>query len=176
MKRQDMTESKSKSVDAELLATADGLKRTYSQGTPASAPGFFRPGHKRFGGRTKGSQNRRTKQAIEIVEAMGFHPASFLAACALTGLMPNPDGSTTPISTEDRLRAATALAPFCMPRLMATQLSGNPDAPIAVDGLDMNKLLEDSDSIALVQALALRMAGYSDVVQMPKQLPAAEQE
>ena len=63
-----------------------------------------------------------------------------------------------------------------MPRLQATQLSGNPDAPIAVAELDITKLCQDPAMVEKMQDLAIAMAGYSDVVQMPKQLPAAEQE
>ncbi len=167
-----------KTADPELQAMVDGLKKSYGQGpgTPALGPGF-RPGHLRVGGRKPGSQNKRTRQAIEICEAMDFHPAAFLATIALTGQMPNPDGTSTPVSTEDRLRAVTALAPFVMPRLQATQVSGNPDSPLAVDtGFDINMLLADSTSVELMQSLALRMAGYSDVVRPLKQLPAGEQE
>ena len=170
--------SKKKIADPELQAMVDGLKKSYGQrpGTPAMGPGF-RPGHSKLGGRKPGSQNKRTRQAIEICEAMDFHPAAFLATIALTGQMPNPDGTSTPVSTEDRLRAVTALAPFVMPRLQATQVSGNPDSPLAVDtGFDINVLMGDSASVELIQALALRAAGYSDVVQMPKQLPAPERE
>jgi hypothetical protein len=120
---------------------------------------------------------KRTKLALEICQDMGFHPAAFLAACALTGQMPNPDGTTTPISTEDRLRAATALAPFVMPKLQATQVTGKDDGPIEVEnGFDINVLMADPASIELAQALALRLAGCTEPIHTPMLLPAGEQE
>ena len=169
--------SKDKIAKSELQVTVDGLKESYGQPRTASMGPGFHPGHKKFGGRVRGSQNKRTKLALEICQELNFHPAAFLATCALTGQMPNPDGSSVPISTEDRLRAATALAPFCMPKLQATQLSGNPDAPLAVDtGFDINALLADPAAVELAQALALKIEGCQEPTQRPKLLEASNQE
>src|ERR1035438_632156 len=89
-----------------------------NKGKTAIAGTGFKVGHPRLGGRRPGSQNKRTKLALEICEELNFHPAAFLATIALTGLMPNPDGSTTPVTTDDRLRAVTALAPFVTPKAL----------------------------------------------------------
>jgi len=165
--------------DTELLATIDGLQKTYGPDIPTVG---FSPRKGRFGGRVKGSQNKRTKQALEICERLRFHPAAFLATVALTGLMPNPDGSTTPVSPEDRLRAATALAPFVMPRLQATQISGDQDAPIAVErAIDMKRILADPVGLRLMQDLSLHMTEL-DVYTLPAAkvgeytLPAAKED
>jgi hypothetical protein len=140
---------------AAMNTTADGLKKPYGQ--PVTA-GAFKIGHPRVGGRKPGSPNRRTKQALEICEELSFHPAAFLATIALTGLMPNPDGSTTPVTTDDRLRAATALAPFVMPRLQATQVTGKDDGPLAVATLDMSRILADPALVEQAQNIALALA------------------
>lgn len=169
--------SKDKIAKSELQVTVDSLKTAYQPRVGSSLGPGFHPGHKKFGGRVRGSQNKRTKLALEICQELNFHSAAFLATCALTGQMPNPDGSSVPISTEDRLRAATALAPFCMPKLQATQLSGNPDAPLAVDsGFDINVLLADPAAVEAAQTLALKLEGCQEPTQRPKQLPAGDQE
>jgi hypothetical protein len=116
---------------------------------------MFKPGHARVGGRKKGSPTKRTKLALEICEAMDFHPAAFLATIAMTGLMPNADGTTTPVTPDDRLRAATALAPFVMPKLQATQVTGRDDGPVAVAALDVTAILANPQLAAAAQELAL---------------------
>jgi hypothetical protein len=95
------------------------------------AAGFF---PRKRGGRKVGSPNKRTRHALEICEELDFHPAAFLATIAMTGLMPNADGTSTPVSTEERLKAGVALCPFIMPRLQATQtqITGKDEGPIQV--------------------------------------------
>jgi hypothetical protein len=148
--------NKNTTADTELLATMDAMKKTYSQpGAAATAPGF-QPSHPRVGGRKPGSQNRRTRQAIEISETLIFHPAAFLATIALAGMMPNPDGSTTPVTKDDRIRAATSLAPFLMPCLQATQVTGANDGPIEVATTDtLALILNNSEAVEAAQKLAL---------------------
>jgi hypothetical protein len=106
----------------------------------------------------KGAQNKRTKLALEICEELDFHPAAFLATIALTGLMPNPDKSTTPVSPDDRIKAAIALAPFVMPRLQATQVTGRNEGPIEVAALDIGSLIQDPVLFEMAQTLAISMA------------------
>ena len=117
--------------------------------------GVFQTGHARVGGRKKGSPTKRTKLALEICQELDFHPAAFLATIAMTGLMPNPDGTTTAVTPDDRLRAATALAPFVMPRLQATQVTGKDDGPVAVAMLDVTAILANPELAAAAQELAL---------------------
>ena len=142
---------------SELQAAADGLRKTYGQ--PGAGPGF-KIGHPRVGGRKPGSQNKRTKMALEICQELNFHPAAFLATIALTGLMPNPDGTATPVTTDDRLRAALGLAPFVMPKLAQTTLSGNDGGPIEVDnsGFDIRMIMADESLLEAAQKLALAMS------------------
>lgn len=119
--------------------------------------GVFQTGHARVGGRKRGSPTKRTKLALEICEAMDFHPAAFLATIAMTGLMPNADGTTTPVGTDDRLRAATALAPFVMPKLQATQVTGKDDGPIETATLDVSAILANPELAKAAQEIALMM-------------------
>lgn len=114
------------------------------------------------GGRKPGSLNRRTRQAIEICEALDFHPAAFLATIALTGQMPNPDGTTTPVAPEERTRAAIALAPFVMPKLQATSTQiSNPDGgPVEV--LDWTSILANPEMAEAAEKLALAAAMVPD--------------
>lgn len=76
----------------------------------------------------------------------------------MTGLMPNPDGSTTPVTTDERIRAATALSPFVMPRLQSTQMMGADGGPIATATLNMNALLADAETLELAQALSIKLS------------------
>jgi len=42
----------------------------------------FEPGHKKIGGRTKGTPNKLTKEAIEILERLGCNPIEGMAKIA----------------------------------------------------------------------------------------------
>jgi hypothetical protein len=150
--------NKKQTADVELQATADGIRKEYGRGTPGS----FMVGHQKVGGRKPGSPNKRTKLALEICQELNFHPAAFLATIALTGLMPNPDGTTTPVTTEDRLKASLGLAPFVMPRLQATQLTGKDDGAIAAVNFDFTQLLQNPEAVEAMQKLALAMAAVPD--------------
>src|SRR5689334_22410659 len=92
----------------------------------------FTVGHVKVGGRRKGSPVKRTAEAREIAEQLGFHPVAFLAHVAMTGKIPNQDGPETPVSAEDRLDAAKAVAPYLLPKLSAQQVTGKDDGPIEV--------------------------------------------
>src|ERR1017187_2102180 len=124
------------------------------------APGShsFPIGHPRFfgSGRVPGSKNRQTREAIASVEATGFHPAAFLATCAMTGMMPNVDGSSTPISAKERLKAAISLCPYLMPRLLASQVT-NVDDPVD-RAIDLSAIMQDPALVEKAQDLAIALA------------------
>jgi hypothetical protein len=136
--------------NVQVQVPTDGLKQLVTRNR-------FPVGHPKYAGagRVPGSTNRRTKQALEICETLNFHPAAFLATIALTGLMPNPDGSTISVTTEDRLKAATALCPFVMPRLLASQVTTTDD-PVE-RAIDISPLLNDPHLVDIAQQLALAM-------------------
>jgi hypothetical protein len=146
--------TKKQTATSELQATADGLKKTYGQ---SSTPAGFKIGHPRLGGRKPGSQNKRTRQAIEICEAMDFHPAALLATVVLTGKLPNPDGTTVEIDASGRMDALKALCPYVMPRLQATQVTGKDDGPIAVATLDISRIMADPALVEQAQNIALAL-------------------
>jgi hypothetical protein len=125
----------------------------------------FAKGHPRYGGRRKGSVSKRTKQAREIAESLGFHPIEWLSHVAVRGTMPNPDGSETPVEAGMRLDAAKAAAPYIVPRLSATQVTGADDAPVQVN-FPTQALLADPVMADKMADLALWVAlnGDSDGV------------
>lgn len=122
---------------------------------------------RRRGGRQVGSPNKRTRQALEICEQLDFHPAAFLTVIAMTGLMPNADGTSTPVSPDERLKAAVALCPFVMPRLQATQtqITGKDEGPVQV--LDLSKILADPELCRQAQSLALAMCEVGEAPKLP---------
>lgn len=121
--------------------------------------GNFKPGHPRFGGRKKGSQNKRTREVQEILDRLDFHPVEFLAIVASTGQMPNPDGSFTAVDAVERLGAAKAIAPFCAPRLQAVeaQVNGIAEPQLSVV-LPTTQILSDPKLCDALNDLALLVA------------------
>ncbi len=143
--------SKMKTQEEELLT---GMKAP-----PANA---FKPGHPRYGGRKKGSPVRRTAEAREIAEHLGFHPIELLAHIALKGTIPNADGTETPVDTDKRLDAIKAAAPYLLPRLSAQTLSGPNDGPVEIltpeAEAGLQAILADPDLAKAAQDLALKLA------------------
>jgi hypothetical protein len=151
-----MNKNKNKIADTESLAMmVNGLKRT--------------PGHLKFGGRVKGSLNKRTRQAIEICEAMDFHPAALLATVVLTGKLPNPDGTTVEIDATGRMDALKALCPYVMPRLQATQVTGKDDGPVelARATTELERAMATPGGVEIIQRAALLIAGQPDTLPAP---------
>lgn len=169
--------NKKQTTESELTATVDGLKQSYiASETSAAGPGF-KPGHARIGGRKQGSQNKRTRQAIEICESYDFHPVATLITVITTGKLPNADGTFAEVDTPGRLDALKSLCPYVMPRLQSTQVTGKDDGPIEVEnGFDINVLMADPASIELAQALALKLAGCKEPIRTPKLLEAGQQD
>ena len=150
--------NKNKIADTESLAMmVNGLKRT--------------PGHLKFGGRVKGSLNRRTRQAIEICEAMDFHPAALLATVVLTGRLPNPDGTTVEIDATGRMDALKALCPYVMPRLAANSVavSGPDEGPIELARVntELERAMSTPEGVEIIQRAALLIAGQPDALPAP---------
>ena len=111
----------------------------------------------RYGGRKPGSVNKLTRTAREICEQLGCHPAEFLAMVCQKGVMPNADGTFTTVDAAMRLDAAKALAPYVMPKLAQTTLTGPNDGPVQVAAFDVAALLADPEAARAAQALALKL-------------------
>lgn len=122
----------------------------------------FQKGHAFAGGRKSGVPQRRYKTALEVAEKMGFHPVQFLATVALTGRIPNPDGSFTVVTSAERLDAAKAVVPYVLPKLSQQQVTNAKGGPVEVAVLDVNKLLSDPEAARAAQDLALRIAAQDD--------------
>ena len=144
-------------MDELTNATSAQEQNTKAEASPAPRKRGFKPGHPKYGGRKKGSPIKRTAEAREIADKLGFHPVEFLAKVVMTGKMPNPDGTETIVTPQDRLDAAKAIAPYILPKLAQTAVTGANDGPVAVD-LDVTKLLSDPESARAAQALALKLA------------------
>lgn len=165
--------SKKKTADPELQAMVDGLKKSYGHGpgTPALGPPGFRPGHLRVGGRKPGSQNKRTRQAVEICESYDFHPAALLITIILTGKLQNSDGTTVDIDAAGRLDALKALCPYVMPRLQANSVavSGPEEGPIelARASSELDRAMAVPGGVEIIQRAALLLAGQPDAAPAP---------
>lgn len=122
----------------------------------------FKVGHPRYGGRKKGSPVKRTAEAREIAEKLGFHPVEFLARVATEGVMLNPDGSKTVCDNAMRLDAAKAVSKFLVPTLAATQVTGKNDGPVENVTFDMNKFLESPAAVEAAQKLSLAISNEPD--------------
>jgi hypothetical protein len=78
-----------------------------------------KPGERR-GGRRKGGRNKKTREQVERAEASGVVPLDYMLAIMRD--------ETAPLDL--RCDMAKAAAPFVHPRLTATKISGDPDAPL----------------------------------------------
>ncbi len=105
----------------------------------------------RHGGRQKGTPNRRTQQAIELMESLGLDPLAGMAEIAL-------DPANPP---ELRGRMFAELAQYCYPKLRATEHTGADGGPFeaTVDGSAVDMLRERLDKLADAELEALELVG-----------------
>lgn len=74
----------------------------------------------RFGGRKKGTPNKKTREFRDSVAAAGITPLEYMLAVLRDEKAPE----------ERRDEMAKAAAPFIHPRLAAMKVSGDPNAPL----------------------------------------------
>lgn len=129
---------------------------------PAPQPEISIPPYKRpkTGGRKPGSPMKRTEQAREIADRMGFHPVEFLCHVALHGEMPNPDGPPTKVDNAARLDAAKSVAPYLVPKLSASQVTGPNEGPVemVMSQEQVANLMKDPAKARTLSELALLVA------------------
>ena len=138
--------------------------------------GRFVKGHKRIlPGSTPGKYKRKVSlwDARKILENAEYDPVMFLVEAVITGFLPPRPGEDakkrTPVSNEERMRAARELLKYVLPSLSATQITGRDGGPIAVAKLDLTEIWKDPTLAAAAQTLSLAMTA-----QRPQQaLPAA---
>ncbi len=75
---------------------------------------------RKTGGRKKGSRNKRPRELIERIEASGLVPLEYMLSVLRD--------ETAPPERRDEM--AKAAAPFVHPRLTATKVQGDRDAPL----------------------------------------------
>jgi hypothetical protein len=132
-------------------------------------------GHAKWGGRKKGTRNKRTVFAHEVAEKMGVDPVQFLLEIvksdALQIVVTDPVSGTvllnedgTPkriwvaVTTQERLDASKTLIGYMYPKLQAMQITGANDGPVEVASLDLTQILADPTMAAAAQKLALMLA------------------
>ncbi|SRR5258708_10899904 len=82
-------------------------------------PRGSQPGEHR-GGRQKGTPNKKTREFIERIAASGLVPLEYMLSVMRDEKQPQ----------DVRMEMAKAAAPFVHPRLTATKVSGDKDAPL----------------------------------------------
>jgi hypothetical protein len=132
-------------------------------------------GHAKWGGRKKGTQNKRTRFAHDVAENMGVDPVRFLLEIVhsdalqivvtdpITGkVMLNPDGTPRrmwiAVTTQERLDASKTLIGYMYPKLQAMQITGQDGGPVEVASLDMTQILMDPELAKAAQQMALMLA------------------
>jgi hypothetical protein len=141
--------------------TAQGTEQiAETQATPVQRKGIFRVGHPKYGGRKKGAPLKRTREAREIAERLGFDVVEFLIRAA-GGTMLNLDGTETVLTTDQRLDAGKAVAPYLRPKLSAQTISGPNEGPIelARANTEIERVMATPEGVEAAQKLALLIAG-----------------
>ena len=139
-KKTDMDENES--VDA-----------TASSEVKPRKPGQFAPGHKRLGGRKKGT---RSWSARVIAEEAGFHPVKIAMDVILLGRLPAVKGKESKlVSDEERLKMLREVFQYLLPKLSSQAVTGADGGPLAVATLDVTKLMASPELVAAAQRLAL---------------------
>ncbi len=107
----------------------------------------------RHGGRQKGTPNRRTQQAIELMESLGLDPLVGMAEIAL-------DPANPP---ELRGRMFAELAQYCYPKLRATEHTGADGGPFEamVGDSAVDILRERLDELRDDELAAMEMVGLA---------------
>jgi hypothetical protein len=119
-------------------------------------PGQFAPGHKRLGGRRKGT---RSWAARTMAEEAGFHPVTIAMDVILHGRLPAIKGRPQkPVSDEERLKALTNIFQYLLPKLSAQTFTGPDGGALQLATLDVTKLMMDPELAAAAQKLALGIA------------------
>ena len=131
------------------LAKLDGLK------DPApSKPGkhLFAPGHPKYGGRKKGSKNKRTKLAEAIFDKL---EKEIGPVDPIEGLLRIGSNKKLPVAT--RIEALKAVLPFLYPRLQAMALTSNSETPTEVK-IDVAGIIASPELATAAQKLGLALA------------------
>jgi len=144
-------------------------------------------GHPRYGGRRKGSLNKKTVEIKQLASQMGVDPVAYL--CTIVGCdgalqipvvepetgknVIDADGKPVlrwiAITTRQKLDACKELMPYIRPKLAATQLTGKDGGPIETATLDITQILADPELARNAQELALRMADQMDASDGPRE-------
>jgi hypothetical protein len=116
---------------------------------------------------------KRSLEAKEIAEQMGFHVVTFLVRAANEGVMLNPDGTETVLDAAMRLDAGKAVAPYLTPKLIAQTISGPNEGPIelARANTELDRAMAAPGGVEIIQRAALLIAGQPDAIGPPIDAP-----
>ena len=136
-----------KQREENLLAHLDGLKDPAPQ-----KPGkhLFAIGHPKFGGRRKGSRNKRTKLAEAIIERLEQELGPVEPLEALLRI-----GANKRLPVVVRMDALKSILPYIYPKLQSVDVnSTTPDGP-AETTVNVAAIIADPELAAAAQKLAL---------------------
>jgi hypothetical protein len=118
---------------------------------------------------------RRTAEAREIAERMGFHPIEWLLRVAVDGVMLNPDGTETVCDTDQRLDAAKTATKYLTPVPLASK-EPEEDKTVEISSIDINRMMEDPALVEAAQTLALAASSAPSVPDPVQEAPLATDE
>lgn len=105
----------------------------------------------------------KARYAREVFQALRFDPAEVMAEIVKTGkvFFRNPDGSLSggsmDVPVEEWGKFAREAMRYCYPSLSAIQVTGKNEGPIQLVTADLNKMLENPESIEMAMKLALQI-------------------
>ena len=128
---------------------------------PAKSRRGFQPGHKKFGGRRRGSVGIRNSNARLACEKLKMDPAEWLLRAAQTGILKNGDGTETRLSPEARINAARAVLPYVYAR--RSHVSGTVDHNLQVPPQNnLEHVMRNPELAAMADKLAFAMLDSPD--------------
>lgn len=143
-------------MDGEIIDPAAPDEVVATEPVARVGGGRFAPGHKRLGGRAKGTPNKISWHARQRAEAAGFDPIAIAIELILHGRLPAIKGRPRDKATrEERISMLKEILQYMLPKLSATQVTGSDDGPIKIASLDIMELMKNPEMAAAAQAISL---------------------
>lgn len=109
---------------------------------------------------------RRTARAQDVADNLGFDPVEWLIKIAVDGVMLNPDGTETPVDTDQRLDAGKAVMPYLKPKLLAATVTQE-EPPDTRTTIDIERMMQDPALVEAAQRLSLA-ANHAPMLPAPE--------
>jgi hypothetical protein len=134
--------------------------------------GRFLPGHRKVGGRKKGTPSIQSWFAREVAQSKGFNPISAAMDLFLTGDMPLSPGERrkkrAKLDDQTRVKILLDICKYIFPVISSVQVTGQNGGPVAVATLDMSSLLADPALARAAQQISLAATKQSRALQFPE--------